>query len=245
MGKLALWGAVSGGAEAAGEHIKEKETREAEAAAADIDHKREMALERLRQRSATERTGMQQTGATERTGMQIDAQRDIAGLEQEGAMSRVEREGEIRSDLQSSEQAWMAEENQLDRESRERIARYTSGVSSAAARAARERFKPKILTVTEANEQYPGLSMEKDTPAIYDEMAGTWYIQQGDKYVLPDTKPAQIARAPQAAVQHLFENPQLATEFIKPRDQGGYGYLPLGFMQALRAAEYSAPSNQE
>lgn len=245
MGKLALWGAVSGGAEAAGEHIKEKETREAEAAAADIDHKREMALERLRQRSATERTGMQQTGATERTGMQIDAQRDISASEQQAAMDRVRAEGDIRRDLQAEEQAFRAEQGLLDRESRERITRITSGTSSAAAKAARERFQSKVLTVAEANEAFPQLMVEKDTPAIYDEFAATWYLQQGDKYIPAGRESGQIARAPQRAVEHLFKNPQLASEFVKPRDQGGYGYLPLGFMQVLRAHDLGATSNQE
>lgn len=246
MGKLALWGAVAGGAEEVKENIKEQQAAAAEAEKASIDHAREMAMERLRQRGQKDVVGMQQEGATQRTGMQIEGQRDVQELAGSQAMERVEAEGGIRTELQDDEQAFQAEQAQLDRESSERIARYTSGVSSAAAKAARERFKPKVLTVTEANEQFPQLQVEQDTPAIYDEFSATWYLQQGDRYIPAGRESGQVARAPQKAIEHLFKNPQLATEFVKPRDQGGYGYLPLGFMQVLRQYDMQgATSNQE
>lgn len=228
MGKLAMWGAVAGGAEGWQQNIERKLASEAAA----IDAAREERITKLKHKQTTELESMRQEGATGRTEMEITGRKeieDIRGWNQEQGIV-------LRANYQMQEagagREFEAEQRQLDRESRERIAKIQSGARSSGAKKALERFEPRVLSTSEANEY--GIAIETDTPAIYDKAQGKWYLQQGDRLVLPGTPSERIARAPREAVKALLANPGRADIF-----QNEYGYLPIDYLGVLNEAAMS------
>jgi hypothetical protein len=205
---------------------------------ADIDRQRQEALQRLKQKHETAIQETKGDQSLEQIGATGEAQIEVVKARDKGAMERQE-DAQAHADVQFDDKMLFdREQKALDRASKEKIAEIgatarSKGSTDPKVKAMMERFVPKILTVAEAQEN--GLTADKDQPAIYDEMTAAWYIQEGNKYVLPDTDAKQIARAPASAVDFLFDNPQYMTEFIKPKSEGGYGYLPLGIMSVLKA----------
>lgn len=227
MGKLAMWGAVAGAGKGLHEVSTERQKAEIRAGESKIDHERNMAIERFRATKAEELESQRQEGATDRTN--IGAETDITTTEMQvgGAQTRTETTTDAAADRQNDQQAFQMEESSLDRASAERIASLRASASSASIRAALERFEPKVLTVQEAA-QY-GMTNDVDTPAVYDKQEGRWYVQEGNRYILPGTPAESIRRAPTEAENHLFSNPGNANSFLST-----YSYLPMGFLNVLR-----------
>lgn len=257
---LAAWAALAGGAKGAEKGIDVAVEREN----ARIDEQRQIAMERLKDKLATRReetgrefqaaqndlnrqvqrdvVGMQQEGATDRTRMTTDTTRDVARLSQDMTTAR-----------QAADQAWQSAENALDRAQKDRLDRLARKAKENAK--LQERFEPRTLSVREAGEM--GLDIETEKPAIFDTRDGSWYLQEGNRYVLPGAEPiipgAHItdpnpkrqaekrARAYGQALEYLYENPETYSTF---RDT--FGWLPADFFagQGYTARSSSSSSSE-
>lgn len=229
MGKLAMWGAVAGGAEGYQTELANREKREAAA----IDEQRQERLLKMQQAHSEKMAGRREEHekALQKTrGEQAVTQ---IGAQGENQLAVVDATMGGRGELQDDQQAFLTIENQLDRESREKIA---AASRSAAAIKAAKRFEAKILSVGEANEY--GIKIETDAPGVYDKESGTWFLQKGDKLVLPESTPPEggYARANQTHVDNLYKNPDRVLEFVSK-----FGYAPIGVLSLLnRAAQPAA-----
>ena len=226
MGKLALWGAVAGGAKGYQKELANREKRET----ADIDEARQARFAKMK---------MEHDEAMAARGEKHD--QDMAGLKSDYTLKEIGARGESQQEIdqarigattesqlgvQDDRQEFDEEQNRLDRLSREKIAKLSR---TGAATAASKRFQPKIITVAEASE-FPGLKNEVDQPAVYDTQAGKWYIQKGDKLLLPGND-APETKAPNKAVDALYKDPSLMPAF-----QAKYGYIPADVLEILNGA---------
>lgn len=229
MGALAKWGAIAG---AAGGYAKGKEAEwaaEAETQKSDDEWRRKQAFERLQQKNRMELEATKQAGATERTGIGAETSVEVAQI---GAGSRQEVTGMQIEDRQS-ERLWRSGENALDRENAKEIAAMreankTGGATSKMLEKQLGRFQARTLTQEEAN-QY-GIALSKsEEPAVFDEMSGTWYVQQNDKLFLAgDTERKPKARPNNKHIEALYNDPYMSEMFYDK-----FGYLPKGYLQAL------------
>ena len=119
-------------------------------------------------------------------------------------------------------------EGQLDRESRERIAKIQTSATSAGARRALSRYEAKILSKSEANEY--GIPIEVDTPAVFDKLSAKWYLQEGDQLRMPG-ETEQSRRAPAGAIGALYSEPERASAFYNK-----YKYLPMDYLGVINEA---------
>ena len=224
MGALAKWGAIAGAAKGYAEGKQQEWDAESEAESARIDDQRKQAFERLQQEGRMELERLKQEGATGRTEMTVTGQQDVQ---------------EMRGEQAADERIWKSEENEMDRANAREIAqiradatRSGSGASNPIIKANLDRYQARTLTREEAN-QYGIALTSTEEPAIFDNMTGTWYLQEGDKlFFAQDAERTVKARANQNHLEALYANPQRATEFYDK-----FGYLPRGYLQALMASD--------
>ena len=263
MGKLAMWGAVAGGAQGYQKELANREKRDA----AKIDEQREARFAKMKMghdeamASRSEAhdknmAGLKNDYTIQEIGARGEAQKEVDA-------SRIGEQGEVSSTLQDDAQAHKTEENVLDRESRERIAALSRTGPSAAAIEAAKRFAPKMMKTTRMN---PDTNMEEETdaPGLYDKESGLHYAQKGTDFYLPGDTPSEedIAMrkmnenkyaalasegredeydgppvATQEKVALLYENPDKIADFYDK-----YKFIPSGIIASLAAANAPPPA---
>jgi hypothetical protein len=235
MGSLALWRGVEGVGKGMGQLAEQRMADESYEKRAGIDEARAQRLEKLKQEHTLEVTGVQQEGAMER---------QVAG--DEAAMSRTEVQQRAMDERAAADRESRERTTAMTGESRETVERMGiaagkydkvgSGASDPRFKAIVDKYEAKTLTVSQASELNPSnplFNVDKDTPAIYD--GTTWYLQQGDKYVLPDTEPKLPAKRAEAEAWVLEDPMGRGTTYRQT-----YGYLPVGYFDRLRNQELAA-----
>jgi len=230
MGKLALWGAVAGGAKGYQKELANREKREA----ADLDEARQARFAKMKMEHDEKLAGRSEEHDKNMAGLKSDytiAEIGARGEVQQAVdQSRIGATTESQLGVQDDRQEFDAEQNKLDRESREKIAKIARSPNASAAA---KRFQAKTLTVTEA--QAKGMPIEQDTPAVFDTKAGKWYVQQGSMLLYPgDEEPERPA--PSQAIDALYKNPGHLSAFYDK-----YGYAPTDMLEILNAAGTPAP----
>ncbi len=239
MGKLALYGAIAGGAEGAQTHLSNIEKTKA----ADADAARKERLQKLkmahderlagrREKHEMKMEELKQTGRETLESMSGTNKLDVEFIRQEYAGERL-----------GSQLEHDASEGALDRASREKIAKIDAAASSRSARNALKRYSMKTLKRGEQHPDYPGLVVETDTPVIEDPVTGSVYIPKADKLYLWDQdnpSPEPKANANQRHVDALLKNPAMADQFYNK-----FGYLPRDFLYVLNEAAYQSMTQGE
>lgn len=253
MGSLALWGAIGGAAKGAEKGILMKAEDESYAKRAKIDEDRESRMEKLRQSGRMEIQGAESEAAMDRqkAGDVAAMERLRAGGEEERTTEGVRQENRMeleseaafnREQLQIIDQNWRSVENQLDRESREKIAELSARTSSAAGSKLLDkhlnRYQKSTLTKSQANE-YGIVMNESQMPATYDDLEGVWYLQKGNMLFLPNDngnyEPRNLDKLSDAHLNALYQNPERKGDFLER-----YGFLPVHFLKAQMISDLNS-----
>jgi len=245
MGSLAMWSGLAGAGKGLAEYSMKRIEDESYEKRSGIDEAREMRIAEFKAQADRENAELQHQYDTSQT--MLKAGLDVTGQEAKDA-SALER-----TQVSAAAQTQAAAINQAGQSSRfagEREARRKGewfddsargGASDPRYKAMVDKYKPKTLTVSEASELNPTnplFNIEKDSPAVYD--GTTWYLQVGNKYILPDEEPRYPVERAQAE-KDLLERPmELGDEFLAT-----WHYLPIEYFkrrtaQELRLAGYDA-----
>lgn len=238
MGSLAMWSGVAGAAKGWQENVEHQRTEEK----SQLDHDRQMAIERFRADRATELETQRQEGATERTTIGAETDIETTGMVVGGRAEQGELDRELRVDLQEREQEWRSGEAELERQLKRDITSLTQRHSRSDPRfnSLVDRYQSKTLKEGETPEGMPpGYIVERDTPAVFDQETGTWWLQDNGKLIQPGDTGERITTNEQGQeviavpnsqhVTALMDNPDQAPAFIQR-----FGYLPQSYLQARR-----------
>ena len=259
MGKLALWGAVAGGAKGYQKELANREKREATA----IDEARQARFAKMK---------MEHDEALAARGEQHD--KDMAGLKSDYTIKEIGARGESQQEVDQSRIGATTEsqlevldarnehdasEGALDRASREKIAELGRSKPTAAAIEAARRYKPGKTKTTRLN---PDTGMEEiyEVPSLFDKESNLTYEQHGTDFYLPGAVPSREEIAARRAaedqyasmsqqeratwnrnpenirvaspenIQKLYDNPDRVAEFYDK-----FKFIPGRLMQVLSA----------
>jgi hypothetical protein len=211
---LKLWGAIGGAGAGAQNYLEERQRQEGKQELADIDHQRQLAIERMRQTHAEKlveleakaRKGIITHEAGTQVGTVIPATTDAetqliqerALADQETARVTAEERGAqerktlalgeaSRAGREADERVWKSMENEKDRaltEATETLKMLSSAGGSELMRDQRKRFKSQKLTKAIVAKNGFPIGAE-DQPAIFDEMGTGWFIQTPNGLIRP------------------------------------------------------------
>lgn len=245
MGSLAMWSGLAGAGKGLAEYSMKRIEDESYEKRSKIDEARDkrlsdyksklsreeethrlggqISLEMLEQGRADMRQAEQDAQAMSRVELQTQTQKDVAGINQAGQTARLQEEREARRTNE-----WF--DTTPGKTGR--------GANDPRFKAIVDKYQPKTLTVSEANKLQPDnplFNIEKDTPAIWD--GDTWYLQKGNKYILPDAPPKEPPQESKAKAEQdaLREPLKYGDMFL-----AAYNYLPMGYFKARRNAELAA-----
>lgn len=258
MGKLAMWGAVAGGAEGYQTELANREKRDA----AKIDEARQERFAKMKMAHDESMAGRSERHDQKMAGLTSKYAKEEIGargeVQQAVDTNRIAAQAEDATALQDDRQAHEVSENSLDRASREAIAALSKSQPSAAAIEAAKRFKSKMMKTTRMNPD-TGMEEEVDTPGLFDETSKLHYAQKGSSFYLPGDVPSdeEIAErkanedqyaalasegrqaeydgpavATQEKLQLLYSNPDRIADFYDK-----YKFIPSGIIAALAAAQ--------
>lgn len=238
MGSLAMWSGLAGAGKGLAEYSMKRIEDESYEKRSKIDEARDKRLSDYKSKLSREEE-------THKLGGQISLEmleQGRADMRAEGqdkrAMERVEATAAGQYAVEEERQRGATQRTQMDIDAGRWDKTPRGGAQDPRFKAIVDRYEPKTLTVSEASKLEPNnplFNIEKDTPAIWD--GDTWYLQKGNKYILPDAPPKEPPQdfKVKAEQDALREPLKYGDMFL-----AAYNYLPIGYFKARRNAELAA-----